>query len=376
MNEQNTPTASPARIHQLKSYYEKNEQKLAIAFFVGGFLFDILTLDSVDSWFMIGQQVVYLTVILAAMIQMFFEEAKPPLEFEKMFVLKRWYFEYRTAIVHFFFGNLLNLYTIFFFKSSSLLVSFFFMVFLVFLLVANESSRFKSLGLSFKFALLALCFFSFFAYVIPVFVGSIGLLVFMFSMLVGCLPLVGLGWWIQTYAPALFEKAKQQILLPTGFVLLGFLTLYVFKLVPPVPLSIPFIGVYHNVEKVNEGYKLSHERPWWKFWHNGDQDFYAQRSDKIYVAFRVFSPTRFADQVVVRWYWKDNRAGWLLQDSIPIRIVGGRQEGFRGYGVKSNYQPGQWKVQVETTDDREIGRIYFDLEIAPEGPRNFEFDMM
>jgi hypothetical protein len=376
MNDQNAPTPSPARIQQIKSYYENNEHNFAIAFFVGGFLFDILTLDAVDSWFMIGQQIVYLLVILAAMIQMFFEEARPPLEIGKMFVLKRWYFEYRTAIVHFFFGNLLNLYTIFFFKSSSLLVSFFFMVFLVFLLVANESSRFKSLGLSFKFALLALCFFSFFAYLIPVFVGSIGLLVFMFSMLVGCLPLVGLGWWIQTYAPALFEKAKQQILLPTGFVLLGFLTLYVFKLVPPVPLSIPFIGIYHNVEKVPEGYKLSHEKPWWKFWHKGDQDFYAQRSDKIYVAFRVFSPTRFADQVIVRWYWKDNRAGWLLQDSIPIRIVGGRQEGFRGYGVKSNYQPGQWKVQVETTDDREIGRIYFDLEIAPESPRNFEMDLM
>jgi hypothetical protein len=80
--------------------------------------------------------------------------------------------------------------------------------------------------------------------------------------------------------------------------------------------------------------------------------------------------------VIVRWYWKDNRAGWMLQDSIPIKIVGGRQEGFRGYGVKSNYQPGQWKVQVETTDDREIGRIYFDLEIAPEEPRTFETEIM
>jgi hypothetical protein len=376
MTDVTTQPPTPGRIHQLKEYYEKNEHQIAIAFFIGGFLFDLMTLDAIDSWLTIGQQVIYLLVILGAMLQMFFEEAKPPLEYEKMFVLKRWYYEYRTAIVHFFFGNLLNLYTIFFFKSSSLLVSFGFMVFLIFLLVANESSRFKSLGLSFKFALLALCFLAFFAYVIPIFVGSIGLIVFMFSMLVGCLPLVGVGWWIQTYRPPLFERAKQQILLPTAFVLLGFLTLYLFKLIPPVPLSIPFIGIYHNVERVPEGYKLSHERPWWEFWHNGDQTFYAQRADKIYVAFRVFSPTRFSDQVIVRWYWKDNRAGWMLQDSIPIKIVGGRQEGFRGYGVKSNYQPGQWKVQVETTDDREIGRIYFDLEIAPEEPRTFESEIM
>ncbi len=257
---------SPTRVHKLKEYYEKNEHKLGIAFFVGGFAFDVITLDAIDSWLTIGQQVVYILVILFAMMQMFFEENQPSLDFERMFVLKRWYYDYRTAIVHFFFGNLLNLYTIFFFKSSSLLVSFGFMLFLIFLLVANESSRFKALGVSFKFALLSLCIFSFSAYVIPIFAGQIGLFVFLFSMLVGALPIVGIGWWIQTYRPTLFERAKKQILLPTGFVLTGFLTLYVFKLIPPVPLSIPFIGVYHNVERVPEGYKLSHERPWWMFW--------------------------------------------------------------------------------------------------------------
>lgn len=364
------------RIGHIKSFYERHEQKIEIGFFVGGFLFDLMTLDRIDSWMTIGQQVFYMVLIMAALMQMFFEESRPPADYSQSFFLKRWYYEYRTAIVHFNFGNLLNLYTIFFFKSSSLLTSFLFMVFIIFLLVANESSRFKSLGLSFKFGLLALCLLSFAAYVVPVFVGSIGLFVFMFSMLVGCIPMVGIGWWIQTYVPALFERAKQQILLPTGFVLLGFLICYVFKLIPPVPLSIPFIGVYHGVEREAGTFRLAHEKPWWKFWHNGDQDFLAQRNDKIYVAFRIFSPTHFSDQVLVRWYWKDNVHGWAMQDSIPIRIVGGRLEGFRGYGTKSNYQPGEWKVQVETTDEREIGRIYFNLEIAPEAPRNFEYDEM
>ena len=75
----------------------------------------------------------------------------------------------------------------------------------------------------------------------------------------------------------------------------------------------------------------------------------------------------------MRWYWKDNKLGWVLQDSIPIKIVGGRAEGFRGYGFKSHYQPGKWKVQIETMDEREIGRVYFDLEIVPEGPRTFQY---
>ena len=179
------PEAIPAlpRIHRLKLYYEQHEAKLAIAFFVGGFLFDILTLGRVDSWLTIGQEILYLVVITTALMQMFFDQGRPPPALEKMFVVKRWYYEYRIALVHFLLGALLSLNTVFFFKSSSLLVSFSFMLCLVALLVANESSRFKALGLAFKFALLSLCVLCFFARVVPIFVGSIGLVVFLLSML-------------------------------------------------------------------------------------------------------------------------------------------------------------------------------------------------
>jgi hypothetical protein len=209
---------------------------------------------------------------------------------------------------------------------------------------------------------------------VPIFVGSIGVAVFLFSMLVGALPLAGLGWGIRAFAPELVPRARRQILVPAGTVLLGFLTLYLVKVIPPVPLSIPFIGVYHAVERTDEGYRLSHERPLWRFWHNGDQAFRAQPGDQVYVYFRIFSPTRFSDQVLMRWYRKGPR-GWSLSDSIPINIVGGREQGFRGYGVKSNYEPGEWKVQVETTDGREIGRVYFRLETAPEAPRTFVVEL-
>jgi len=366
----NSPT------QRLRHYYDKNQEKLAIYFFIGGFLFDILMVQRIDSWETIGQQIVYLLILMGALMQMFFEESRPPADHSRAFFLKRWYYEYRLGLVHFFFGTLLNMYAIFFFKSSSLMVSFVFLTVLILLLIANESHRFKSLGLPFKFALLSLCFLSFAAGLMPIVIGSVGQMVFWLSVFLGCLPLVAVGWWIQRSHTALFDRAKTQILLPMVLVLVGFSGLYIFRLIPPIPVALTYIGVYHNIERVNGDYHLSHERPWWRFWHNGDQNFLAQRTDKIYVAFRVFSPTHFSDQVVMRWYWKDNIAGWTLQDSIPIRIIGGRDEGFRGYGVKSNYQPGEWKVQVETSDGREIGRVYFDLEIAPDTPRNFTYDTL
>jgi hypothetical protein len=373
-NMTDTVPASGA-IERLRLYYARNEQRIAVLSFVGGFLFDIATVERADSWYAIGQQVLYLAVILAALTQMFFEEGRPQPDPASLFVLKRWYTQHRTALMHFFFGTLLNVYTIFFFKSSSLLVSFSFLAFLVFLLWANESERFKSLGLPFKFTLLALCLMCFAANVVPIFVGSIGLAVFLVSMAAGCLPVIGVAWWIRRSKPDLFPRARRQMLVPLGSVLVGFLVFYYFRLIPPVPLSIPFIGVYHAVEKTQDGYRLSHERPIWRIWQHGDQEFLAQPGDKVYVFFRIFSPTRFSDQVQMRWYWKDDARGWVLQDTIPIKIVGGRAEGFRGYGFKSNYQPGEWKVQVETMDSREIGRVYFSLETRPEWPRSFEVDL-
>jgi hypothetical protein len=372
MTETQTP---PSPFQRLKLHYERNEHAFDIAAFIGGFLFDIAMLDRIDAWSTIGQQAVYLVLIAVILLQMFFAEGKPEPDLAAMPVLKRWYYEYRMAFVHFLLGTLLNLYTLFFFKSSSLFVSFAFMIVLVLLLIANESKRMKGMGLSFKFALFSLCLLSFCASIVPIFVGSIGLFVFMLSMLAGCVPLAVIYRRIRIHAPERILQARQQILVPFGLVLIVFLSLYVVRLIPPVPLSIPFIGVYHNVERSEDSFRLSHERPYWEFWHLGDQNFAAQPGDRIYVFFRIFSPARFSDQVLMRWYWKDTSGGWKLQDSIPIKIVGGREQGFRGYGTKNNYQPGDWKLQVETTDGREIGRVYFDVVTAPEMSRNFEVDV-
>ena len=344
-------------LDQVKAYAVRNERNLAVGFFVAGFLFDIFTLGRIDSWLTIGQQAVYLAIVTAVLVHMLRQEAEPVLS-ENDPAWKRWYYDYRKPAIHFLLGALLSAYTLFFFKSSSLLVSFGFMAVLVALLVANEAERFKALGLPVKFALLGLCYLAFFAYVLPVLIGQTGLFVFIASMALGCVPLA---------APAypLPAQGRRRILVPLGSVLVVFLAFYLFRLIPPVPLSIPFMGVYHAVERTEEGYKLSHERPAWRFWHNGDQWFQAEPGDRVHVYFRIFSPSRFADQVTMRWYRRDEKRGWVLHDAIPIKIVGGRELGFRGYGVKTNWQEGSWKVQVETTDQREIGRIYFRVDPVP-----------
>ena len=138
--------------------------------------------------------------------------------------------------------------------------------------------------------------------------------------------------------------------------------LYFTKVLPPVPLSIKHIGIYHGVTRVDGGYQLEMRRPEWRFWESGDQTFEAAPGDKLYCFIQVFSPARFHDELKVRWRYRDPRSGWTKGDAIPLGVSGGREDGFRGFTTKANYSPGSWRVGVETSDGREIGRISFDVE--------------
>lgn len=361
------------KLNLWQASFEKYRSYWPAAFFVLGFLFDIITLDRVDSVVALSTQLGYLIVAWAILISSFFQQAHPD-QSEKWGKVRKFYEKYKTEALHFVFGALLSAYTLFFFKSSSLIVSFSFMLVMAILLVANEWSRFQSASLPLKFGLACLCLLCFSLFIVPIGVGSLGLLVFLGSLIFGITPIALFSYWILKKRPKLFELCKKQILIPSSLVTLVFLVLYVFKVIPPVPLSVQFMGVYHDVKKNHGVYELYHENPWWRFWHEGDQEFKAQPGDKVYIFFRVFSPTHFSDRVNLVWLHKDPKYGWTQQDQIPIQIVGGRDEGFRGYGVKSNYLPGPWRVQVETLDGRELSRIHFDLVLAPESPRRFRMD--
>ncbi len=362
--------APAASARTLRDYYENHERGIALSAFVAGFLIDVLTLPRVDSWLAIGQQALYIVLITAVLAHMLLEQAGPPPSAEARGI-GACYRRYRVVLVHFLFGSLLNLYTIYYFKSASLLASFSFMLVLVGLLAANESRRVKAQGLALKFAFLALCVMSFSVHVTPIFVGAIGPFVFLGAVVLGAFLLAGVAAGLAAWAPAAAALVRKLVLAPVGIVAAGFLAFYYFGLIPAVPLSMPFIGVYHAVERTAEGYRLSHERPRWRFWENGDQEFTTRPGDRIYVFFRIYSPTRFSEQVLARWQWKDAAGAWAAQDALSVNIVGGRAEGFRGYGYKSNYRSGEWRVQVETTDGREIGRVYFRVTPGPAAPRNF-----
>jgi hypothetical protein len=124
-----------------------------------------------------------------------------------------------------------------------------------------------------------------------------------------------------------------------------------------------FGGVYHKIEKAEGRFDLYSLRPWYNFWSHGDKVFSARDGEPVFCFVRIFAPAKFSHTVYLRWQLYDERHHHFVdQDRIGMPIAGGREDGFRGYAYKSHYQPGQWRIIVETQDERPIGEIPFSVE--------------
>jgi hypothetical protein len=342
--------------HRLLDYYEKNETKVDIAFFLGGFIFDVLTLSDIDDPLSIVQQVVYLGVIGLILFYDFLNTHN--LVTISPRVSKYW--EYRNLAVHFLLGSLLSVYSLFFLKSASFFSSIVFVILMMGIMVANELKSVQKAAVDLKVALYVICLFAFFSMTTPVLLGFVGVTTFLLSIALTAAVIYGAFHLLTKKVEN--KKLLLRTLAVPGFGVLGlFLILYFIGWIPPVPLSVQNMGIYHNIEKSDGNYLLSHENPSWRFWKNGDQDFLAEPGDKIYFFAQIYSPARFSDSVIVHWYYKDPRQGWISTDKVPMKISGGRKNGFRGFAVKQNYAAGEGRISVETTDGREIGRIYFNV---------------
>lgn len=360
------------RVQRAKSYYEKHQKYFDIGVFFSGFFFDIFTLGNVDDFLNITQQAVYLTLLGVFLLLEVKEDVLGTLFSERF--KKVW--KYKVLIVHFLLGSLLSVYTLFFLKSASLLASFVFILIIVGLLVLNEIPYMQNLGLRLRTVLFSLCVGSFFAVYLPLVFGVVSWVPFLLSMILGLLVTYGMFVLIKRGQPdELVKKIKFVFMYPALITFIMYTNLYGLGLVPPVPLSLQYIGIYHKVEKVNGEYLLSYHRPSWKFWQNGAQTFLARPGDEVIAFATIFSPISIRDRILINWYFDDPKQGWVKWDAIPLTISGGRAEGFRGYGVKKNYQLGDWKVIISTGDGREIGRISFTVEAdADTTPIDYDVD--
>lgn len=318
----------------------------------------------IDETPVLVQQAAYLAVtglLLGVMIRFELLQLEPP-----GWLRRPW--RYVEHAMHFMLGTLLNAYILFYVKSGSGVPAVLFLVLISLLLLINESPRFHRLGPVVIFGLYSFSLTSYLAYLLPVLLGHLRPWMFFAASVLSLLPIVLLARLMARWGANRW-LAFRRALGPAIAVQVVLLALFVAHLVPPVPLSVRSLGIWHGVEREGTEFKLSRlpRARWRQVWRHDEQVFLARPGDRVYVFTRIFAPHNFRDQVRVRWAkWEPGRRAWNESDAIPLRIVGGREEGFGGYSYKQNWSPGDWRVAIETEDGREIGRTRFEIRPDPE----------
>jgi hypothetical protein len=143
--------------------------------------------------------------------------------------------------------------------------------------------------------------------------------------------------------------------------------LYFFNFIPPVPLSLKEIGIYHDVTRESGvGYHVSYEPPnWFAFWEETNPVYHAQIGDPVYCFSSVFAPTGLSTPVSHIWQWLDPATNtWQEIATISFPIDGGRSAGYEGYSLILLPYAGEWRCNVETSSNQLIGRTTFSVSTS------------
>lgn len=136
--------------------------------------------------------------------------------------------------------------------------------------------------------------------------------------------------------------------------------------IPPVPISVLHMGVYHNVKHRNGGAELTIEQPpLWRFWAGDDSRWRLRPGDRVCVFAPVFAPGGMHPRLYHRWERWDPETGtweWTKDKGTWIQAKGGRDHGSPHHTCKRySLRPGPWRVTVETADGRVVATHSFEM---------------
>jgi hypothetical protein len=345
----------------MRNVFEFLRRHSAPAMFAAGFLFDFLTMQRIDAWLDLAIQLAYLAGLTGLLV---FQHR----EAEGRWVPGRFpgrVWRYNVEALHFLYGGLLSAYVVLYFRSSTGARPALFLALLIGVMGLNEVPRIRRAGYTLRLGLYGFCVLSFLIYFFPIVLGRINAWVFLLSLLSSAAVVWQVARWL---AGRDADRAadRRRLFAPAAGVLLVIAVLYVLRLIPPVPLSVQFQGIYHDVRRDAGGYTLVYDPPLWALWRRDSRPFARREGDRLHYFARVFAPTGFEHRVIIRWEFFDpSNETWMTTDRVPLDVVGGRAEGFRGFAVKSNFTAGRWRVTAETGDGRAMATISFRVEDDP-----------
>lgn len=275
-------------------------------------------------------------------------------------------------MIQFSFGALFSGFTVLFARSGSFAGSWLFLVLLVFILVGNEFFRERYKRFIFHISIYFVALFSYAIIAIPVLVRDIGPWIFVLSGVASIAAILLVALVLVLVAPAMVRENRGRLIKTVGCIYFIFTLFYFTNIIPPVPLVLKHLEIYHSIELTRNGtYRLEYEEaPWYRFFDGVSKTVHWALGKKIIAFSSVFAPTDINTKIVHRWLYYDEVSGkWVERSVIGFTMKGGRDTGYRGYSEKEAMTPGTWRVEVRTERGELLGRRTFEVVEASAAPK-------
>ncbi len=364
MNEFVSSQASTPPPRRRPSFSTVKRHWLTFAFFAG-FIVDVFLLNRVDDIF--DNLVLLFYVLLAFSSLLIFYASVAERFSEKVSYLLR---TYAPLAIQYSFGGLLSGMLIFYGRSGDWSTSWPFLLIILIAILGNEFIKERSSRLIYNLAFLFIGLMAYMVLLVPVLSGYMGVWPFIVSGLLALCIFYGFIRLLYRVIPRFMDLQMRIIVLTIGAIYMCFNLLYFVNIIPPIPLSLKDLGIYHSVIKFeNNTYQLKWiDGPWWRPFKRYDDVFYPSAAPNVYCFASVFAPTRVDTDIYHRWEYKDEAGDWIVHARIKYPIQGGNDSGWRGYTQVASHRPGEWRCSVETERGQVLGHTTFRIAPGSEEP--------
>lgn len=336
----------------LHAFLERNAHHLPALALVWGIIWDSLTLSRPDRIFDNAVMLAY--IFLAGLCILLVHMRGASVGIGRVPIL---------VIMQFAFGNLASSLFVLYGKSGTIAGNAIFFAILGAFLIGNEFLRRRYEQVHFHIAAYYLLVLAYSSLVIPVILEEIGPRAFVISVITSFVFIAGFVALLSILITKLLWQQLSDIALWIGGVAFLFSGLYAYNIIPPVPLALTHVGMYHSVLREGEGYRVTFEKPLWFLpWHDTSSTYRRVGSEGAYCFSAVYAPRKLSTPIFHVWerYSTDTNE-WVETARISFSISGGRAEGYRGYSVKTRLTPGTWRCSVEVERGGVLGRFKFDV---------------
>ncbi len=263
------------------------------------------------------------------------------------------------------FGALFSAFLSLYGRSAAFAGSWVFILLLAGLIIMNERFAHFYMRLEVQIGAYFTVLFSFLIFFLPVIFHFIGPYMFVGSGVASVVVMTAFVLLLERLVPERVTPHRTRIARIVAGIFIIINALYFLGAIPPLPLALKDAGVYHGVARTGDTYQLLFEPlPWYETYLRYNTTYHRASGEPVYVYTAIFAPSGLTTTLYHQWQSYDVASKeWNTVATIPFYIVGGRDDGYRGYSVKSTgLSDGQWRVNVITGYNQIIGRVSFTIK--------------